>query len=276
MVNFRNSSFFKEKQLHEIFKDGKYVLQGDFPENDVDDDMNKKYQFGIPPQPFQGDPDAAIWVLLANPRYQEMDAAAEKQIVLGDKSLFRNSRNRMTCIDQLSFKKTEGRFCNYVLNHEFNNYYGRNWFFDHFTGKYKLLSNARELEFRSRNPEDPAENHFLDRLDERFFLLQVHGYASKEYDDSDYFPHMEYNKALLRWGIGAGKVILIARSIRYWQKVIESMEHDDAKIFVMLNYRNSSFTRNNLVRYDEWKQSRRILTIAGARVEQDLESALGR
>ena len=180
------------------------------------------------------------------------------------------------CRAQLKFEPT-GKYHNYVLNDEFKGTYsGTKWFLERFVGKTKLLcSEADKKLFESVADTEQFPEEYWRKIDRRFFLLQIHGYASRGYEASDYFPHMEYNKALLRWGIGAGKVIVKARSIRYWQKVIESMEHDDAKIFVMLNHRNSSFTGNNLVRYAEWKQSQLILTIAGSKVKQDLESALG-
>ena len=283
MADFRRSDFFKEKQLREIFKDGKYVLQGDFPEDQVDNDMNQKYQFSIPPQPFQGDPDADIWVLLTNPGY----TSGVGNGIYGDNIAYRDSMGvreiddkrelrLKACRAQLKFDPA-GKYHNYVLNDEFKGTYsGTKWFLERFVGKTKLLcSEADKKLFESVANTDQFPEEYWRKIDRRFFLLQIHGYASKGYEAPDYFPHMEYNKALLRWGIGAGKVIVIARGIRYWQKVIESMEHDDAKIFVMLNNRNSSFSGNNLVRYAEWKQSQLILRIAGSKVERDLESALG-
>ena len=39
----------------------------------LDGEENQKYQQTIPPQPYQGTPDAKIWVLLANPEYEEND-----------------------------------------------------------------------------------------------------------------------------------------------------------------------------------------------------------
>ena len=285
MAKFRNSDFFKQNQLHEIFKDGKYVLQGDFPEDKVDDKANKKYQFRLPPQPFQGNPDADIWMLLANPGYAEGiskglygNDIAYLDNNIGVREIDDNRELRLkACKAQLRFEKS-GKYHNYVLNDEFKGgYSGTKWFLERFVGDTKLLCGEADKKlFESVSNKEQLPEEYWHKIDRRFFLLQIHGYASKSFDESACFPHMEYNKALLRWGIEAGKVIVIARCSSYWQKVIESMDHDDAKIFVMLNNRNSHFTRNNLVRYAEWKQSQLILTIAGSKVEQDLELALGK
>ena len=49
-------------------KDGNYVL-----ENEKDAAKHEQYQFhtDLPPQPFQGNPEAPIWILMLNPGYSE-------------------------------------------------------------------------------------------------------------------------------------------------------------------------------------------------------------
>ena len=230
---------------------GKFCLGGE---------ENENYQQTIPPQPYQGTPEAKIWVLLANPGYEENDDTTGQRTIYGDKSLFRNPVNQERCIDQLSFKKT-GAFCNYVLNNEFNNYYGRDWFFEHFTGKDRLLSNEKESEFKRQVPKNPSENDLLYKIDRRFFLLQVHGYASKEYNGPGYFPHMEYNKALLQWAIDNGKIIVVARCADYWIRQIGELtiRRYNSKHFFFMRSRRVYFTRGNLFRYNDWINSQNHL-----------------
>lgn len=230
------------------------------------EEKNEKYNQFIPPQPYQGTPNAKIWILLANPGYK--DENAPKDGMDSDITFF--DKNKEPALKQLIFMQGENcDFCNYILDPKFINYYGRKWFLDRFTGKDYLLSSEAEKSACENNDYDT-----LKRVDNRFFLLQIHGYASKEYNNSANFKHMEYNKALLRWALANDKIIVIARQTEYWQRVIESVEHDDTKIFVMLNNRNVCFTPRNLVRYFEWKQSQITLSIAKADVKRHFELAM--
>ncbi len=267
-VEFGNKNLSVDNPWSKMFVDGKFVLSQEEEEAIGKFNIAKaeeyRLQTDIPPQPYQGTPNANIWVLLGNPCFDETE-----------KAFYRHENGKKFCIDQLVFQeKSKDCFANYVLDQDFNNRYAKDWFLSRFVGKDKLLSSENEKEMIENNRFSVEGHKVLHEIDMRFFLLQIHGYASKAFHESACFPHMAYNKALLQWGINAGKVIVIARCISYWKKVIESMDHDDTKIFVLLNNRNSHFTSNNLVRYAEWKQSQLILTTAKSKVEQDLKFAL--
>ena len=124
-----------------------------------------------------------------------------------------------------------------------------------------MLSNNREFEFKRRIPQNPSESDLLHKIDRRFFLLQVHGYASKEYNGPGYFPHMEYNKALLQWAIDNGKIIVVARCADYWVRQIGELtiRRYNSKRFFFMRSRRVYFTRGNLFRYNDWINSQNHL-----------------
>ena len=92
-------------------------------------------------------------------------------------------------------------------------------------------------------------------------MLQVHGYASKEYNGPGYFPHMEYNKALLQWAIDNEKIIVIARCADYWVRQIGELtiRRYNSKRFFFMRSRRVYFTRGNLFRYNDWINSQNHL-----------------
>lgn len=269
MEKFRDSNLYKDNLWQVIKKDdGTYMLKCD---GEIAPKIKHKHQFHIPPQPFQGNPDAAIWVLLANPGYSKENNKnyyCDDTAYVKDCDINGQQESRLnSCLAQLSFKKA-GKYHNYVLNEEFRGeftFYGTKWFLDRFVGNNKLLGCEKDINLFSE--ED------WHTIDDRFFLLQVHGYASKEFDSSCYFKHMDHNIELLKWGIKAGKVIVIARRHEYWHEKIEEEIHDDSKIFVMLNNRNASFTENNLVSYEDWKRSQEIIKNAKENAKEILTEA---
>ena len=217
-------------------------------------EKNDNYSQTIPPQPYQGTPDAKIWILLANPGFKDKDDITED--MESDIDFFKQHKDLV--LKQLIFEQTgNGGYYNFVLNPGLEKYCGRKWFLDRFIGKGKLLSSEEEKQACLSYKSD-----VLNAIDLRFFLLQIHGYASPTYKASEHFSHSDYNEQLLHWALANDKIIVIARCVAHWLKVIEKVNHNTQKIFVMLNNRNVSFSSNNLVRYPAWKYAQEILSEA--------------
>lgn len=229
-------------------------------ENELRGEHNQliaKYKLEVekcPPQPYQGTPNAEIWVLLANPRYLAGKVGKDA----GDDSVWSDLGRRKTYEELLKFNKPkDGEYYNYILNDTFDGYYGRTWFIDRFIGENKLLSSKEEKEALFGKFGETQKVDACWSIDKRFFLLQAFAYASndcQEIPSPDVFKHMEFNQKLLRWALTHGKIVVIGRAAKYWNGIIESVsERDESKIFVMLNPRNVSFSDGNIITYEAWK-----------------------
>lgn len=104
-------------------------------------EKNDNYSQTIPPQPYQGTPDAKIWILLANPGFKDKDDITED--MESDIDFFKQHKDLV--LKQLIFEQTKnGGYYNFVLNPGLEKYCGRKWFLDRFIGKGKLLSSEEE------------------------------------------------------------------------------------------------------------------------------------
>ena len=159
----------------------------------------------IPPQPWQGNPDAKMWILLTNPGYNPLDS-----------QFYSTSAHREATLSQLQFK-CSGEHWHYVVNPEYRKWkseddkdnYSWTWFRDRFVKQVKKVLRIRD---------DEKAFQFLD---ENIFLLQSFGYAS-EGSQGDLFPLRFHSQArfirkLLKWGVDNGKSMYIMRSDAIWQ-----------------------------------------------------------
>ena len=134
-------------------KDGNYVL-----ENEKEAAQNKQYKFhtDLPPQPFQGNPDAPIWILALNPGYSEK---TDKDPV-PDVWYYKNhEERRKAMLNQLKFKKS-GKHWHYVLDNEDGNY-SKEWFKKHFFKDMGIDENNVEHSACSKPVYSSEESHNL-------------------------------------------------------------------------------------------------------------------
>lgn len=209
-------------------KDRSYVL-----ENEKNAAGNEQYKFhtDLPPQPFQGNPDAQIWILMLNPCYS-----------LDDEKYYNNEENRLNAmLNQLTFSEPEtGNHWHYVLDNAENNF-SRRWFEKRFITNKDMGITA-------------------DNVDQKIFILQACGYASEKFNDNlhkmvKYFPHMEYAQKLARWGLNYGKRIVIARCKDYWLNVLDAKKHPENfnNIYFFSSTQNLSFSAGNIVNWYEYQ-----------------------
>ena len=209
---------------HDI-KSKNYILK-----DEKDAAGNEQYQFhtDLPPQPFQGNPKAPIWILMQNPCYSE-----------DDEKYYGGDTDRCTAIlNQLKFKKS-GEHWHYVLDNAKNNF-SRKWFEDHFFNKDMSIT--------------------ADNVDDKIFILQAVGYASEKFNGNlnkmaNDFPHMKFTQELARWGLNHGKIIVIARCKDYWLNILEAEKHPKNfnNIYFFSSPQNISFSTGNIVNWHEYQ-----------------------
>lgn len=220
---------FLEKNPWAAIKDGSYGL-----ENEKDAAGNEQYQFhtDLPPQPFQGNPEAPIWILMLNPCYSK-----------DDKEYYEKETERKEAmLNQLSFTPPkEENHWHYVLDNSEKNF-SRKWFDERFIKNKDMGITA-------------------DNVDDKIFILQACGYASEKFDSdlnkmTKSFPHMRFAQELARWGLRHGKTILIARSRKYWLEVLQSAmkEKNFSDIYCFCSYLNLSFSSGNIISYERVKK----------------------
>lgn len=218
---------FLEKNPWEKIKDKCYVL-----ENEKKAAPNEQYQFhtDLPPQPFQGNPEAPIWILMLNPCYSK-----------DDKEYYEKETERKEAmLNQLSFTPPkEENHWHYVLDNSENNF-SRKWFEDHFFNKGLGIT--------------------ADNVDNKIFILQAVGYASEKFNGNlnkmvESFPHMKFAQKLARWGLNHGKIIVIARCKDYWLNVLEAEKHPKNfnNIYFFSSPQNISFSAGNIVNWYEYQ-----------------------
>ena len=224
---------FPEDNPWAAIKDGYYVL-----ENEKDAAKHEQYQFhtDLPPQPFQGNPDAPIWILALNPGYSEKT----DKYPVPDAEYYKNhDERRKAMLDQLKFQKS-GDHWHYVLDNEDGNY-SKEWFKEHFIKK-------KDMGLDENN------------VDENIFILQAFGYASEKFNGNlnkmvESFPHMNFAQELARWGLKNGKKIVIARCKDYWLNVLETEKHPENfnNIYFFSSPRNISFSAGNIINWYEYQ-----------------------
>ena len=217
-------------------KDGNYVL-----ENEKDAAKHEQYQFhtDLPPQPFQGNPEAPIWVLSLNPGYSEKT----DKYPVPDVEYYKNHEERKKAmLLQLTFSQpAENNHWHYVLDNEDGNY-SKKWFMDHF--------------IKNRDMGLDVGN-----IDKNIFILQAFGYASEKFNGNlntmvKSVPHMTFAQELARWGLKNGKKIVIARCKDYWLDILRKSEYFSEKkenIYFLSSPQNISFSAENIVNWYEYQ-----------------------
>jgi hypothetical protein len=224
----KRKSWRKIRNPWKKIKDKCYVL-----ENEKEAAQNEQYQFhtDLPPQPFQGNPEAPIWFLALNPGYSEETA----KYPVNDVAYYRShSDRRRAMLGQLKFKK-KGKHRHYILDNEDVNY-SKDWFKEHF---------FKDMGLDEKN------------VDDKIFILQAFGYASEKFNGNlntmvKSFPHMVYAQKLARWGLNHGKIIVIARSCTYWQNVLEiEKKHQEIQknVYFLSSNMNIVFSSNNILNW---------------------------
>lgn len=215
-------------------KNGLYALE---EEQNAVHEFNQNHKnhplfTGLPPQPFQGNPKAPVWILMLNPCYSEND---EKYYNDVDKKARKNA-----ILAQVKFEKIAGNHWHYVLDNSENNF-SRKWFEKHF------IKN-KEMGITAYN------------VDEKIFILQAFGYASEKFNGNlnkmvESFPHMKFAQELARWGLKNGKKIVIARCKDYWLNVLEAEKHPENfnNIYFFSSPQNISFSAGNIVNWYEYQ-----------------------
>lgn len=210
-------------------KKGCYVLNR---EKDAAGSQKYKFQTALPPQPFQGNPAAPIWILMLNPCYSTDDKEYYEK----------NAERRQAILGQLKFRKRAKHF-HYVLDNAEDNF-SRQWFENRFLKNKDMGLTA-------------------DNVDKKIFILQACGYASEKFNGDlknmvKDFPHLEYAHKLARWGLRNGKTIVIARSRKYWQEVLQPAmkEGNTSKIYFLCSYLNISFSFGNIISYKRFTEVR--------------------
>ena len=225
-------------------KDGNYVL-----ENEKDAAKHEQYQFhtDLPPQPFQGNPEAPIWILMLNPGYSEKT----DQYPVSDADYYKkHDDRRKAMLAQLTFSPPkEKNHWHYVLDNEDRNY-SKNWFKEHFFKDMGIDEN---------------------NVDKNIFILQACGYASEKFNGNlnkmtKSFPHMEYAQELARWGLKNGKKIVIARCKDYWLNVLEAEKYPENfnNIYFFSSPRNISFSAGNII---NWYESQLLKENSAAKLQ---------
>ena len=215
-------------------KDGNYVL-----ENEKDAAKHEQYQFhtDLPPQPFQGNPEAPIWILMLNPGYSEKT----DQYPVSDADYYKkHDTRREAMLNQLTFASpAQTNHWHYVLDNSENNF-SRKWFEDHFFNKDMGIT--------------------ADNVDNKIFILQACGYASEKFNGNlntmvKSFPHMKFAQELARCGLKNGKKIVIARCKDYWLNVLEAEKHPENfnNIYFLSSPQNISFSAGNIVNWYEYQ-----------------------
>lgn len=220
-----NSFLNDNPNLWAAIKDGDYVLKNEKEKAEL-----YGFHIDLPPQPFQGNPEAPIWILMLNPCYSK-----------DDKEYYETERKRKNAIlNQLKFEKN-GNHWHYVLDNAKNNF-SRDWFEKRFiTNKDMGLT--------------------LENVDKKIFILQACGYASEKFNGdlkkmTTDFPHMKFAQELARWGLANGKTIVIARSKDYWQNVLNieiKSENIRKNVYFLCSYLNLSFSSGNIISYEKYK-----------------------
>ncbi len=203
----------------------------------------------IPPQQWQGNTDAPLWVLLTNPGYDSEDSR-----------FYKLAENREAPLAQLQFQCLKGKHWHYVLNDEHQKWikedgsersYSWTWFYNRFVNPVK---NA--LKYKK-------EKEAFDWLDKNVFLLQTYGYASVESTDKD-FPlrfhsQSRFIRKLLHWGVDNKKCMYIVRSEvlwRYWldeENELSTQMLKDKQLIINNFPRNSYLPQNIILRIDKYK-----------------------
>ena len=204
-----------------------YVLDN---ENDVAGNKEYDLHTDLPPQPFQGNPKAPVWILLLNPGYNKDDKIYYSE----------NKDRRAAILAQLKFKKIAEKHWHYVLDNEENNP-SRQWFEKHCLNEGMGIT--------------------ADNADDKIFILQALGYASEKLDGNlskmaNSFPHMLFAQKLARWGLKNGKKIVIARCKYYWLDVLDAEKHPENfhNIYFLSSPHNVSFSAGNIVNWYKYQQ----------------------
>lgn len=204
--------------------------------------QNKQYKIHteLPPQPFQGNPEAPIWVLSLNPGYSEKT----DKYPVPDVEYYKNHEERKKAmLLQLTFSQpAENNHWHYVLDNEDGNY-SKKWFMDHFI----------------KNRDMGLD---IGNIDKNIFILQAFGYASDTFNGNlnkmvKSFPHMVYAQNLARWGLAHDRKIVIARCKDYWLDILRKSEYFSEKkenIYFLSSPQNISFSAENIVNWNEYQQ----------------------
>jgi len=204
-----------EKYIEEIWKNIKL------------DDFSFEYY----PEPFIGNKDAPIYVLLANPwRFAEEDEKEELSYSVEQKKLIENNLSHKTLKKNRSFY-----YLDVLFNPDESDW---NWWYRFF----KYLIEIEEID--------------TNVIWENFFSLEIYGYHSYWFDykllrdkqNDVELPSLEYTLFLLKEAMDEGKIILLGRSRQNWFDLCPELESYNNCFFISVN-RNMEIRNTTLSPY---------------------------
>lgn len=213
-------------------------------------DKNPENQIHLeyPPQPFQGSPEAKIWLLALNPGWAELDS-----------SFYSDCNNRNAILKQLAFDEPDDQcYWHYVMNPKYTckNSYSRQWF-----EKYIFKPFCRDFLQDEKKYDDNVKIKILDKT---LFILQLSGYASANVSNKTLKAlgiteqknkHIEFVKTLLQWGVDNKKKFIISRPEAVWEQLFGEENIGTLKkgnrLFVTSSKRALYFSKNNLLLWQD-------------------------
>jgi hypothetical protein len=156
-------------------------------------------KLNYPPEPFIGNKNAKVYLLLANPdvpKYNKVNKAKSHQIIF--------SKN---------------------LNHKLKKFYPLHkntevkWWQD------VLLPLIRDLGLENPKNTLRISQKGLSRIDKNLFCIEMYGYHSKKFNPNiiSKLPSVKYSALLVKKAIQDRKLILIPRSIKQWFNLVPEL-----------------------------------------------------
>ena len=224
------------------------------PEDDMQDIRKNgddgKLHLEVLPQPFLGDPNAPIWILLLNPGYHAIDRYDHlgycplcKKICSSDKSML--YRRQKLLLDQLLFKNQrffpafdESFKESYVLldskNHGIYGWYRKSFFGSNKSSNFIMDENCGKV---------------CSEVGSKIFVLECFPYHSKSFSMSLIKKSKYYNfwRNLVSWAAD-NKKYFILRSEKIRQVLLESnINLPNDRVVKIKNCRNVALTEDNLI-----------------------------
>lgn len=180
------------------------------------------------PEPFLGNPESSIYILLGNPGKSNKE---KKDIEIIQNGLERNIQKNLNH----DFQNIE--YPLYFLDPKFRKHSGYNWWNNAFKNLI-LDDKKKECELKRK------------ALSNNIFIVELYGYHSKNsqkrlINNKKKLKSIDYSYFLVDKAIKENKIIIIARSISTWLQKVENLKNYD-NCYYLGNNRGIKFSKNTI------------------------------
>lgn len=180
------------------------------------------------PEPFLGNPDSPIYILLGNPGRsgkEKNDIRIIKESL--EKIIWNNLNHNTSALD----------FPLYFLDPKFKNHSGYKWWNDVFE---KLI----------HDQDDNKSYNKRKKISKNIFIIELYGYHSESSEkriinNKEKLKSINYSYYLINKALKENKTIIIARSISTWLEKVKELK-DYNNCYFLGNNRGIKFSRNTI------------------------------